>query len=180
MQWRHAEHALAGQFERTHLDNDGQGFHDEYAAHDGEHNFLAHNHRHGAKCSTKRQRTDITHKDLRRVGVEPEKTKAGDITGDGYAELLAATEDGKLAYYPNNIERDNGIPYNVATPIGHGWNATSHLRLSDISGDGYTDLLAVRTDGTLAYYPNNIERDNGIPYNVGTPVGHGFAVTHLP
>ncbi|AGZ43359.1 FG-GAP repeat domain-containing protein [Actinoplanes friuliensis] len=106
------------------------------------------------------------------------KLTAGDITGDGYAELLAATADGKLAYYPNNIKRD-GTPYNTAVPIGEGWNAVSNLRLSDVTGDGYSDVLGVRTDGALSLYPNNIERD-GIPFANSTPVGNRFTVVHLP
>ena len=103
---------------------------------------------------------------------------AGDVTGDGYADLVTAV-GGALTYYPNNIERD-GRPYGTGVPAGQGWSGVNHIRLTDISGDGYADLVALRNDATLAYYPNNIARD-GAPYANSTPVGRGFTgINHLP
>ena len=94
-----------------------------------------------------------------------------DVTGDGYTDLVARKTDGTLWLYPNNIERDNGKPYNTGTEIGHGWNGYDKLIGADVTGDGYTDLVARRPDGTLWLYANNIVRDNGKPYSAATQIG---------
>src|SRR5690606_12330215 len=75
--WRHAEHPLAGQLEGGDLDYHREGFHDEHLADDEQHDFLADNHRDGAQRRTQGQRTDVAHEHLRRVGVEPQETQAG-------------------------------------------------------------------------------------------------------
>lgn len=50
-----------------------------------------------------------------------------DVTGDGYADLVARKRDGTLWLYPNNIERDNGTPYSLAEQIGNGWNIFNRI-----------------------------------------------------
>ncbi|MNG94176.1 hypothetical protein D3C79_531790 [compost metagenome] len=74
---RHAEHALAGQLEGGNLDHHRQGFHDEHAAHDEQHDFLADDHGDSAQRGAQRQRADVPHEYLRRVGVEPQEAQAG-------------------------------------------------------------------------------------------------------
>ncbi|WP_249999015.1 CHAP domain-containing protein [Actinoplanes sp. M2I2] len=91
-----------------------------------------------------------------------------DATGDGYTDLVARKTDGTLWLYANNIERDNGDPYSVGRQIGHGWNGFDKLVGADVTGDGFTDLVARKPDGTLWLYPNNIVRDNGMPYSGGS------------
>ncbi|MEV4545981.1 FG-GAP-like repeat-containing protein [Micromonospora echinaurantiaca] len=88
-----------------------------------------------------------------------------DVTGDGFTDLVARKTDGTLWLYPNNFVRDNGVPYGSASQIGSGWGGFNHVVGADVTGDGYTDLVARKTDGTLWLYPNNIERDNGVPYS---------------
>ena len=73
---RHTEDALAAQLERTDLQDNRQGFHDENAAHNHQQEFLAQQYGDNAQRAAERQRTDIAHKDLRRVGVEPQETQA--------------------------------------------------------------------------------------------------------
>ncbi|NUT23546.1 MAG: DUF1906 domain-containing protein, partial [Hamadaea sp.] len=94
------------------------------------------------------------------------KIVGADVTGDGYTDLIGRKSDGTLWLYPNNIERDNGVPYTTdeAYQIGKGWGVFDQIIGADVTGDGYTDLVGRKTDGTLWLYPNNIERDNGIPY----------------
>ncbi|WDZ85553.1 FG-GAP-like repeat-containing protein [Micromonospora cathayae] len=90
-----------------------------------------------------------------------------DVTGDGYTDLVTRKTDGTLWMYPNNIVRDNGTPYSSpdSRQIGSGWGGFDRIIGADVTGDGYTDLVTRKTDGTLWMYPNNIERDNGDPYS---------------
>lgn len=83
-----------------------------------------------------------------------------------------------MILYPNNIVRDNGVPYNTADSreSGHGWGGFDAIVGADVTGDGYTDLVARKSDGTLWLYMNNIERDNGVPYDEAQQVGHGWEV----
>ncbi|MEV0949523.1 CHAP domain-containing protein [Promicromonospora sp. NPDC050249] len=97
-----------------------------------------------------------------------------DVTGDGYTDLVGRRTDGTLWLYANNIERDNGDPYGEARQIGNGWNTINQIVGADVTGDGYTDLVGRRTDGTLWLYPNNIERDNGDPYGEARQIGNGW------
>jgi hypothetical protein len=88
-----------------------------------------------------------------------------DVTGDGFTDLVGRKTDGTLLLYANNFVRDNGVPYSAAQQIGSGWGGFDMLVGADVTGDGYTDLVTRKTDGTLWMYPNNIERDNGVPYS---------------
>ncbi|WP_018252759.1 FG-GAP repeat domain-containing protein [Salinispora mooreana] len=99
-----------------------------------------------------------------------------DATGDGYADLLLVKADGKMILYPNNIERDNGVPFSSpdSREIGHGWDGFDMIVGADVTGDGFTDLVARKTDGTLWLYPNNFVRDDGIPYSTPQQIGHGW------
>ncbi|MFG2105109.1 hypothetical protein ACGFJ5_31415, partial [Micromonospora echinaurantiaca] len=75
-----------------------------------------------------------------------------------------------------NFVRDDGMPYNGGSrQIGHGWNGYSRIIAADATGDGYTDLVTLKPDGTLWLYSNNFVRDDGIPYNGGSrQIGHGW------
>lgn len=65
----------AGVFEVSHLDDYAHKFHDEDAAYDEKEYFVSGHHCTVAYCGSQRQRADITHKDLRRVTVEPEEAE---------------------------------------------------------------------------------------------------------
>ncbi|MET8083266.1 FG-GAP-like repeat-containing protein [Micromonospora sp. NPDC005197] len=97
-----------------------------------------------------------------------------DVTGDGYTDLVARKTDGTLWLYPNNIERDNGVPYSGNRQIGSGWSGFDTLVGADVTGDGYTDLVGRTTSGALLLYPNNIERDNGVPFSGNQQIGSGW------
>ncbi|MFF4625294.1 FG-GAP repeat domain-containing protein [Nonomuraea jabiensis] len=104
-----------------------------------------------------------------------------DVTGDGYTDLLAVDSSGKMMLYSNNFVRDDGQPFTGGTPreVGHAWSSSTRILPADVTGDGYTDLLAVDSSGKMMLYSNNIVRDDGQPFTGGTPreVGHGWPST---
>ncbi|MFD4640845.1 FG-GAP-like repeat-containing protein [Lentzea sp. NPDC058436] len=97
-----------------------------------------------------------------------------DVTGDGFAELLARKPDGSLWMYSNNIVRDNGKPYSQGQELGFGWNMFDTLTAGDVTGDGFAEVLGRKPDGSLWMYANNIIRDNGRPYYQGQELGLGW------
>ncbi|GAB3940836.1 hypothetical protein GCM10027614_25150 [Micromonospora vulcania] len=45
-----------------------------------------------------------------------------------------------------------------------------------MSGDGHADVLATKPDGTLWYYPNNMDSNpNHVPFVDGTNIGRDWA-----
>ncbi|MEV0310285.1 FG-GAP-like repeat-containing protein [Nonomuraea fuscirosea] len=111
-------------------------------------------------------------------GTSEEPRDGNSVTGDPYADLLTVDSAGKLMLYSNNFVRDNGQPYTGSEPreVGHGWGGFARTMPADVTGDGFTDLLAVNSAGKLMLYSNNIVRDDGQPYAGSEPreVGHGW------
>ncbi|MFF0233456.1 hypothetical protein ACFYPR_24585, partial [Micromonospora sp. NPDC005254] len=68
----------------------------------------------------------------------------------------------------------NGVPYSGNRQIGSGWSGFDTLVGADVTGDGYTDLVGRTTSGALLLYPNNIERDNGVPFSGNQQIGSGW------
>ena len=81
-----------------------------------------------------------------------ELTGIGDLTGDGKPDLIAAQKsDGTLWLYPGGTKA-----LGTRIKIGNsGWNGMTKLvGVQDITGDGKSDLIAVRvSEGTLWVYP---------------------------
>jgi len=73
----------------------------------------------------------------------------GDLTGDGYGDIVARNTAGQLHLYPG---RSNG---RIGAPIlvGGGWNIYNSLvGAGDVSGDGRADLFARTPAGDLFLY----------------------------
>ena len=96
-----------------------------------------------------------------------------DVSGDGFGDILATKTDGTLNYYPNNIKSNPTWPFGSGpVPVGSGWQNIVHFSAADISGDGYSDIVATKTDGYLYYYPNNIKSNPSAPF-AGGPIKWG-------
>ncbi|GLY97932.1 VCBS repeat-containing protein [Actinoplanes sp. NBRC 103695] len=103
-----------------------------------------------------------------------DKIVGADVTGDGFADLVATKADGTMWLYSNNIVRDDGRPYSAFRQIGSGWGGFDRIIAADATGDGFTDLVATKADGTMWLYSNNIVRDDGRPYSAVRQIGHGW------
>ncbi|MEN2742104.1 VCBS repeat-containing protein [Microbacterium sp. X-17] len=102
-----------------------------------------------------------------------------DITGDGYGDLLAMDLNGRLLLYANGIRSNpGGVPFSSGRVIGTGWGYGWGMRLvamGDLSGDGVAEVVALRSDGTLVAYYNNIgSSPAGLPFSSATLIGSGW------
>jgi hypothetical protein len=78
---------------------------------------------------------------------------AGDVTGDGRADLVLTKPDGTLWLYVNTGSATR--PFSTGVLIGSGgWQGFDQLALGDVNGDGLADLIATKADGTLWFYRN--------------------------
>lgn len=98
---------------------------------------------------------------------------AGDVTGDGFVDILATKQDGTMWLYGNNFNSNHGAPYGSGIRVGSYWNDYNRLTVGDVSGDGFADVLATKPDGTLwlfgNYYNSNPSWPYGVkPYRVGS------------
>ncbi|MDT9686488.1 VCBS repeat-containing protein [Streptomyces sp. TRM76323] len=97
---------------------------------------------------------------------------AGDITGDGRADLLARTPGGTLYLYAGTGSAN--APFKARVKVGTGWNAyTKLVAPGDITGDGRADLLAVTSGGILYRY---VAAHTGTanPFTTRTSLGKGW------
>ncbi|MEV5280179.1 N-acetylmuramoyl-L-alanine amidase [Streptomyces sp. NPDC052811] len=75
---------------------------------------------------------------------------AGDLTGDGQADLIARDGDGKLWFYPGT----GGPAFGQRTQIGSSWQIyDAILSTGDLDGDGKGDFVAREPSGKLWFYP---------------------------
>ncbi|MFI1397408.1 FG-GAP repeat domain-containing protein [Streptomyces sp. NPDC020681] len=79
---------------------------------------------------------------------------AGDVNGDGRADLIARGTDGKLYLYAGTGSAT--APFKARTLIGSGWNTYNKLAApGDLTGDGLADIVGVNAAGELYRYDAN-------------------------
>ena len=65
----------------------------------------------------------------------------------GRDDLAATTADGSLWLFRN--QNSTTTPYAAPVKVGSGWNAYTWVSAGDFTGDGLSDIVAVKKDGTL-------------------------------
>lgn len=92
---------------------------------------------------------------------------AGDISGDGRADLVARAKDGKLYLYEGT-----GVataPFRAKKLIGPGWGSFTALAApGDMNGDGRADLVARSGNGTLYRYDSDGKGNFKPKVSIGT------------
>ncbi|MFG2722353.1 FG-GAP repeat domain-containing protein [Streptomyces sp. NPDC048416] len=96
---------------------------------------------------------------------------AGDVNGDGQADLLARTPGGDLYLYAGT--GDPKTPFKGRVKIGYGWDMYSGGKIAapgDLTGDGRTDLVAVDSSGNLWRY----DADGTGGFKSRVKIGYGW------
>ncbi len=93
-------------------------------------------------------------------------TGVGDFNSDGAPELLARTSSGAVDLYSvNDSTATLGPPVQIAT----GWGGmTAIVGAGDFNGDGFPDILARDSSGTLWLYPGDGTGAIGAPVALGS------------
>jgi hypothetical protein len=81
--------------------------------------------------------------------------------------LAAVRTDGSHWYYANSGNPARPYPNGVRVGIS-GWRSLTHRAAGDGPGDGRSDLVGTRSDGSLWLYPNN---GTGLPFPNRTKIG---------
>lgn len=94
-----------------------------------------------------------------------------DITGDGKPDIVARTPGGQLYLYEGT--GNGSAPLKGKALIGPGWNQYDQLTSpGDMNGDGVSDLVARKTDGTLYFYAGTGKASG--PYAGRVAIGPGW------
>lgn len=94
-----------------------------------------------------------------------------DFNGDGFEDVFRVAADGSLYLYPGNGA--SGWKNAAGIKIGSSWDQFAKVVApGDFNGDGFADLMGVRTDGTMVLFTGNGAGNwiNG----AGTVIGTGF------
>jgi hypothetical protein len=87
---------------------------------------------------------------------------SGDVTGDGYADLVGVEGNSLVVYANGSLVNPDGKPYGAVTWRYDGnWSAVAHLAVADVTGDGWGDLIAVERSGGLVVYSNGSKVNPG-------------------
>ncbi|MFJ2057940.1 FG-GAP-like repeat-containing protein [Streptomyces sp. NPDC087908] len=97
----------------------------------------------------------------------------GDVNDDNRADVLARDTTGTLYLYYGTGKRS--APLSARVKIGTGWNVYDQLiGMGDNNGDGWADLYARDTAGTLWFYPGT--GDKARPFGTRKSVGGGWNI----
>ncbi len=97
-----------------------------------------------------------------------DRVLAGDVNGDGKADLVATKPDGTMWLYHGSGSLT--YPFSSGVQIGaSGWQGYDRIAVGDIDGDGKADLVGTRPDGTMWLFHG----DGSLTYPFSTAVQIG-------
>ncbi len=91
----------------------------------------------------------------------------GDVTGDGYADIVAVEGTGALVVYANgSLTNAGGKPFTTATWRLGDWSGVRDIAVTDVNLDGYADIVGIDSDGKLFGYHNGSQVNPGrVPFS---------------
>ncbi|CAM5644022.1 FG-GAP repeat domain-containing protein [Streptomyces narbonensis] len=99
----------------------------------------------------------------------------GDLTKDGFQDLLARTPSGTLYLYAGRGTVYNGGPFKTRVKVGEGWQAYDQLvGTNDVDGDAIADLVARTPVGDLYFYKGTGSAT--VPFKPRVRIGGGWQV----
>ncbi|OLF17429.1 FG-GAP repeat domain-containing protein, partial [Actinophytocola xanthii] len=98
----------------------------------------------------------------------------GDVTGDGYSDLVGRTESGDLLLYPHSGSVNGEATWWTPTKVSHGWGGMTAMMLDDVTGDGRRDLIGRTASGDLLMYPHSGSVNGESTWWNPTKVSHGW------
>ncbi|TWP51304.1 VCBS repeat-containing protein [Lentzea tibetensis] len=111
------------------------------------------------------------------------KLASGDVTGDGFADLVAVEGNALIVYANGARVNPGGMPFAGVTWRYEGdWSGVRQLAVSDVTGDGFGDLVLVDAGGALVVYANGSKvNPQGRPFSSETwrIGGNWSGVRHL-
>lgn len=75
--------------------------------------------------------------------------RSHDFTGDGIPDILARTGSGNLVVWQHSGNYGGGRTYPTGTLVNTGWGAMTWVASADLSGDGWSDVVAVDGAGRM-------------------------------
>jgi len=78
------------------------------------------------------------------------------VNADQRPDVVGIDGDGTMRVYPHSGTFNGTSTLTSPTVLGYGWNINDLVLFGDFTGDGYSDIIARRTGGDIAYlYQHN-------------------------
>jgi hypothetical protein len=102
----------------------------------------------------------------------------GFVNADQKPDVIGIDGDGTMRVYPHSGAFNGTSTLTSSTVLGYGWNINDLVLFGDFTGDGFSDIVARRTGGNIAYlYQHNGALAGTSTYSSAVPLINGVANT---